>query len=453
MGELHQVALQRQLGDQWEQIMTPWLQESQLTSLQPLPALLQTAAQKEHRASATTTGDRHAGKGITRGTGSVHSVTGEKHLLHDRSLTDEPVAAAGTALDEAAGRPPGEEAGMPEGTSPSDGVEEVHKDVMPARPLSPARGGSESRPVALQEGHHHPRELKDLVRGDVADRPWQFKKYAADNAVWQGAALRRRMHHRRTNVSLGVCAVDLSGPHEPTPRPGGQIAKDPCHYFLALSVRPDDSAARCDVAVQTSGPEEPSAEGSGEPVAQKQKPVLIYAALLGAKSEASDAVKHLLAQCNNDHANFPTEIIFRVHSDLGTEFMNEDLQQYCAHHGIHKTSTAGYDPNANSAESTVGTLKRRGRYLLSCARLPTSWWGLATLAAAQLCRADAGIEKCPRILLEQGQCWFEIRSHEMHFCPEQSQQQCSDLAVPFQMACGHTSMGLSSAERTWQCRG
>ena len=73
----------------------------------------------------------------------------------------------------------------------------------------------------------------------------------------------------------------------------------------------------------------------------------------------------MLAQINNDHSNFPTELIFRLHSDKGGEFINEDLKQYCLDKGIHKTSTAGYDPNANPAETTVGILKRRSRYLLS----------------------------------------------------------------------------------------
>ena len=50
--------------------------------------------------------------------------------------------------------------------------------------------------------------------------------------------------------------------------------------------------------------------------------------------------------------------------------MNEELQKYCVNVGIHKTSTAGYDPNANPSEGAVGTLKRYGRYLLSGARPP-----------------------------------------------------------------------------------
>ena len=77
--------------------------------------------------------------------------------------------------------------------------------------------------------------------------------------------------------------------------------------------------------------------------------------------------------------------------------LSEDLVKWCDDKGIHKTTTAGYDPNANSAESTVGTLKRRSRYLLSGSRFPTNWWGVSILAAAQLCRADAGIEDYPRI--------------------------------------------------------
>ena len=52
---------------------------------------------------------------------------------------------------------------------------------------------------------------------------------------------------------------------------------------------------------------------------------MTYAALLGAKSEAAVAIKHLLAQINNDHANSLIEIVFRSHSDKGGDFMKEAL--------------------------------------------------------------------------------------------------------------------------------
>ena len=192
-------------------------------------------------------------------------------------------------------------------------------------------------------------KLEDLVAGEVPEKPWQFEKYSSDRALWQGAAMRRRMHMRRSDVLLGVCCVDLSGPHEPTPRLGKHISKDQCYYFLALTVRPDETAVQCDASVQT-GEQVPEVE---PPEAQeseiKRKLALIYAALLGSKGEATKAVQHLLAQVNNDHANIPTEVIFRVHSDQGLEFMSQELKDYCAMHGIHNTTTTGYDPNASAS--------------------------------------------------------------------------------------------------------
>ena len=64
---------------------------------------------------------------------------------------------------------------------------------------------------------------------------------------------------------------------------------------------------------------------------------------------------------------------------------------------VFKTTTAGYDPNANPAETSVGIFKRRGRYLLGGVRMPTNWWGMSIFASAQLCRADAGLEEYPKI--------------------------------------------------------
>ena len=106
----------------------------------------------------------------------------------------------------------------------------------------------------------------------------------------------------------------------------------------------------------------------------------------------------MLAQINDDHASLPRELYFRLHSDKGGEFVNEELEAFCLKHAIHKTTTQGHDPNANAtAEGGVGILKRRCRYLLSLSRLPTRFWGMGVLAAAQLERADAGLGTDPRI--------------------------------------------------------
>ena len=149
-----------------------------------------------------------------------------------------------------------------------------------------------------------------------------------------------------------------------------------------------------EVAVQTGEAESRSSEIS---LPLPDRP-LLYAALLGSKAEAADGVKSLLAQINDDHAGLPHSLYFRLHSDRGGEFLSEELNAYCREHAIHKTTTQGYDPNANaSAEQGVGTLKRRCRYLLAGSRLPTKFWGVGILAAAQLERADLGVGDYPKI--------------------------------------------------------
>ena len=64
---------------------------------------------------------------------------------------------------------------------------------------------------------------------------------------------------------------------------------------------------------------------------------LIYVALLGTSDEAPAAIKSILAQINNDHANFPHTIIFGVHSDRDGDFVNEELDKYCCDDEIHKS--------------------------------------------------------------------------------------------------------------------
>ena len=202
------------------------------------------------------------------------------------------------------------------------------------------------------------------------------------------------MHPRRTHKSLRTCSVDLSGPHEPTSRPGAPVYKNSSHYSPALTFRPDLKAQTRDIAAQASDGVQ-IAESVQSDVTELES-ALTYAAPSGIKSGAAVAIKHVLAQINNDHANFPMEIRFRLHIDKGGGFVHEDLDEYCRDHGIQKTFTAGYDLNANAA-ATVGILERRSRYLLSRARLATNWWGFSTSSAAQCYRADAGLEEYARI--------------------------------------------------------
>ena len=120
-------------------------------------------------------------------------------------------------------------------------------------PIAAAGTASEPSPestTAPTVAGSAPKTLQDLVTTLSTDKPWQEVKYTAESAVWQGAAQRCRAHPRRTNVSLGTCSVDLSGPHEPTPRPGGPFTRNPCHYFLALhgETRYDGSNSRSELS-------------------------------------------------------------------------------------------------------------------------------------------------------------------------------------------------------------
>ena len=79
-----------------------------------------------------------------------------------------------------------------------------------AAPLPP--GPPPSEPDVAEAEPAAPRELQDLFKRAIPEPPWQHQRCSPDNKVWQAAAMRRRQHYRRSNVSLGVCTVDLSGP-------------------------------------------------------------------------------------------------------------------------------------------------------------------------------------------------------------------------------------------------
>ena len=109
-----------------------------------------------------------------------------------------------------------------------------------------------------------PRNAADLVTAFDKDKtPWQFLKYSSGNSLWQCAGMRRRAHPRRTNTSLGVCSIDLSGPHEATPRPGNLTHKNPCHYYLVLTVRPVLTAGTSDASTQCEA--DPTTDAAADP--------------------------------------------------------------------------------------------------------------------------------------------------------------------------------------------
>ena len=148
----------------------------------------------------------------------------------------------------------------------------------------------------------------------------------------------------------------MSGPHEDSCNPGHQITTAPARYFLVLTVKfmPEKTVIPKD---------------GSRPKIPWTKP-LLYAALLERKGQAPQQIMKLLAQVRCEHKAFPSHIIYRVHSDKGSEFWNETMGKYMSFHGIHHTTTQGYDPSSNgAAESAVGLLKTRTRFLLSTCQL------------------------------------------------------------------------------------
>ena len=73
-----------------------------------------------------------------------------------------------------------------------------------------------------------------------------------------------------------------------------------------------------DIAVQTDDVQ----PALHEPQSLPQDKQLLYAALLGSKAEATEAIKGLLAKIllakiNHDRRNLPHTLYFRLHSDRG----------------------------------------------------------------------------------------------------------------------------------------
>ena len=275
------------------------------------------------------------------------------------------------------------------------------------RPLFCCHGHS-TRPFNGNEekAHLEPATLSEEITGKLADEPWQFAPYDKGDITWLAAAQRRHMHRRRANPTVGVASVDLSGPHIATPMQGHRIGQMSGRYFVVMVVRPDLSTSMRSTCTQTVDPA-PGAvhvehEGDEEASSYIGQP-LIYAEIVSSKAEAGEAVKRMVAQVREEMGRLPLSLpshwnVHRLHSDKGQELLPKTLDAFCLNNGIRRTTTQGYDPSANgAAEQAVGHLKRKARYLLTGARLSSSWWGPAVKTAAYYSRCAVGLYLWPRI--------------------------------------------------------
>ena len=210
ISELKLLALRQGLGSSWENIVGPWLTQHPQMDKVPDPS--------SHLASSACTSSPSAC------TSSPSACTSSTSVSYDqqpaRSVVERPRATI--AVRAAPGL--------------ADGQAAVAEPVAAEAP-----DAAVAEPVAAES--EPPERVEDLLRGDIADDPWQYKPYKAGNASWMAAAQRKHSHRRRTNQLLGVASVDLSGPHEPTPRVGAKVGERPGQYFCVLTIRPHNSAS------------------------------------------------------------------------------------------------------------------------------------------------------------------------------------------------------------------
>ena len=76
---------------------------------------------------------------------------------------------------------------------------------------------------------------------------------------------------------------------------------------------------------------------------------MLYLALLQKKSETLDKVMELLAQVRNAHGALPHNVVYRLHSDRGLEFVNDVMAAYLKLHAIQQSTTQCYDPSSNGS--------------------------------------------------------------------------------------------------------
>ena len=135
---------------------------------------------------------------------------------------------------------------------------------------------------------------------------------------------------------LGVAAVDLSGPHEPTPMVGQRLGFKPGHYFVVLTVEVDGegsisigSQTDMDTAVASQPPDgrdgsalpmpvedgDPAADGEDASDARPPRLPLVYCEVVNQKGDAAAATERMLAQCRDEHGHLPSHAVFRLHSE------------------------------------------------------------------------------------------------------------------------------------------
>ena len=105
---------------------------------------------------------------------------------------------------------------------------------------------------------------------------------------------------------------------------------------------------------------------------------------LAKKSEAAKALKDTILLWNTQLSKgADRNVIKQIRTDNGGEYLNKDLDDFLAAHGIHKQTTGGYNSASNgTAERMNRTLKDMARCELYASAAPLYLWGEAISTAA-----------------------------------------------------------------------
>ncbi|CAE7168455.1 unnamed protein product, partial [Symbiodinium necroappetens] len=120
-------------------------------------------------------------------------------------------------------------------------------------------------------------------------------------------------------------------------------------------------------------------------------------------SELFSALQSILAQVSAICGERPQ--VVRIHSDKAREFLAQRVIEGINALGVFKTTTTGYDPQANGlAERTVGLLKERARGFLIRGNVHKKFWPLMMAEAARRQRDGALHRPHQGKLPEPGDC-------------------------------------------------
>lgn len=112
-----------------------------------------------------------------------------------------------------------------------------------------------------------------------------------------------------------------------------------------------------------------------------EKSSYVHISLLANKGETKQEIINLINLIKTQH----NKNVKEVHSDRGSEFINQTLNQFFTTHGIIHTTTTTYKPAHNGkAERMNGILCNAARAMLIHANAPVSLWGEAITTAVYL---------------------------------------------------------------------